>query len=361
MLLSERNTLGVASHHLLVHTLSAIYHHRVTLHGVMFFPQRKYIAAADSEGAVLLLDPHKPQKEQLQRLASCVSSYKFAAGTVISDIQPLLTSADQDMVLVAVSQPRVASDDGKRLAYAERRVLVLSVSQPSDGQRASVQLQPAASHNPIDWSGPGGCRLLVRSFGKQKDRVVVAADTLICVYQYEPSSPTPSVVCAIDLAAVSGNDIIWSMSVFQHMVSLSHLFGALAVLNFSSTATFTLHCKGSNRDEGLFAMLSRDLGVASDAREGLLLYGRGGNQLKPLWTLPLDGVAQAHYLNEDSGVLFVGTNLGSLVALRRVEDWKVIEALTIELQGGCEASLTHSLLTLHVRLAHGEGCTSHRA
>jgi hypothetical protein len=74
----------------------------------------------------------------------------------------------------------------------------------------------------------------------------------------------------------------------------------------------------------------------------LLIYGRGGALLKPLWTLPLDGVAHAHYLNEETGVLFVGTNLGTVVALRRLEDWKMIESLTTEPQG--EAALVGSLL-----------------
>jgi hypothetical protein len=145
VLLTERNSLGIASYHQLVHSLSAVYHHTVTMQHAVFLPRHNLIVAADVEGTVVVLDPHQ---QRAQRLAVCVGSYKFAPGTVISDVQPLVTSTDEDVVLVAVCLPRNSPEDGKRLAYVERRVLVLAVNPV---QKNGLQLQPATTHHPIDW------------------------------------------------------------------------------------------------------------------------------------------------------------------------------------------------------------------
>lgn len=322
-------SLGLASHHQGVHDLASFYQSPCTVTHVGHIGD-DLVMVGDVDGTVQVL-------QGWQRPARSVASYCFPTSTLLSDLQRVVTTQDMELLAVATCQSAAqqqsgataAADDGRRLIFTDRRVVFLRLV------RQDAQLQQATSHHPIEWPGVGGCRLLVRGMMPlHKDRVVVVADTIVAVYQYSPQSPSPTCLCFVDLAHVSGNDIVSSMHIYHNLVTLSHVFGSVAVLNFHPNGTFTLHCKGSAAHDGVSAMLSRDIAAVADSADGLLLYGRSGTLLKPLWPLALDGVASAMFVHEESNTIFVGTNTGAVFGLRKPADWKALETAHQELQGG---------------------------
>lgn len=313
----KTSAMCLASHLQLGHSVTSVYQHTSTVLHVVCLPPLDVSVAADAGGSVVAFDHAAGQVK---------GTFCFPHGSVISALQRLVTTGGDSILVVAAC--RADSDGGAhRLVYSDRRIMFLASVKVG----GAYTLHQAQSHSPIVWAGRGSCQLLVRPLVAHRDRLVVAADTLVCVYQYDGRSPNPTRLCAIDLQAVTGNDIVSSMSALRNMITLTHVFGFVAVLNFADDGSFSLHAKAQNLFDGACVMLSRDYAVAADATDGLVVYGRTGNRLHLVSPLGVEGIATSLLLVDESGVVFVGTNAGSLLAVRVVPSNHVSDRLLIKL------------------------------
>ena len=243
--------------------------------------------------------------------------YALHEALLISDFQCIRDAEGEELVAVCVCS-RNAVRDRKLLNYGDREVRLLRVREGKNG----VFIEQSSSHHSIRWDGIGSCNMMIRGFALGRSSAfVVACDTKLSFYRYGENSPAPQLLNATDLAEVSGNDIISSISVQGQTITLSHMFGAMLCVEWHPeskgvTLESNILCPG----DCITVMLNKNVGLCSLKGGPAHAMEKNGKLLVKRQKLIEDHGVLCCTLNEKRETAFVGSRTGEIYAVKAVTD-----------------------------------------
>jgi hypothetical protein len=295
-------------------TTSLLYRHKKTILSLAYFPHHAIVLGVDEAGAVVCYDEGS-QKTSV--------AYEFSSDIIVSDVQRIV--GVDGAALLAVSQmPKVAAasrkgDDGfERMVYENRRVVFLSLNRSK--QTGKMVIEQCNRHNPIEWAGIGGCQMIVRSLAG--GRIAVASDSKLVLYQFSGDSPFAQQMWVKHLGGgVTANDVVSSLSVFDAYISLSHMYGSVAMFCEAGTE-YSLWCKGvvPGRFDGPPPIMLASNVVLTPFKDGIAVMVRVGNELKFSFSIVLHGEVSCSFYDERRRTGYFATTRGEIFAVKLIAD-----------------------------------------